>query len=203
MFFMHCGNRSFTTEQQYYEWMNNAENGLVKERIVNATHFKVNLVPSELLTLQTLNKLSNPSEVVVDSVRRDLAHAATFVLTIGPDKQKKEGRSDIVFSDVRSYEEYREKLMRLNFELEELITLQAGVEQFRPVLTNLENVYGLTDHRKINLVFVPRTTAQAEVLKQNDLELLFDDRIFNTGINRFVFRRSDIEDIPNINLPKI
>jgi hypothetical protein len=200
---MACGNRTFNTEQEYYAWINKAENGLVKERYVNHTHFKVNLLPSDLLLLRALKTLPSAEQADLDSISRDLQHSTTFVITIGPDQREQEGRRDIVFSGVASYEEYRDKLMRLNFEMEEMILLKVGNEQLKPALTNFENVYGLTDHRKVNLVFVAKNEEQGKQIRQGDLELLFDDRIFNTGINRFVFRRADIEEVPNINLPQI
>lgn len=85
----------------------------------------------------------------------------------------------------------------MSFEIERYTTLKIGGKTYRPVLSALENVYGLTDSRNITFVFVPESKEEKTFYQSERLQLSFDDEIFNTGINHFTFNREDLNNTPS------
>ena len=125
-------------------------------------------------------------------------NAYSFVLSIGPDNRNGKSGSDIMQRGNRSYEDYRDRFMTMNFNIGEHLSLRAGDLVLKPTLALTENVYGLQQDCKINLVFAPADAAQQRVLQAHDLELVFDDRVFDTGLSRFVITQQHLNSVPAV-----
>jgi len=95
--------------------------------------------------------------------------------------------------------EYNERVYQLNFNLKEYLTLVAGGKRFHPVLTKLENIYGLDKRRKAMVVFSPERDS-AELKNHEEYDIIFNDEIFDTGLNHFVFAGNDLNGIPELRI---
>lgn len=193
---MGCQVKEFSTPEEFYSWINEPGHGLMKEKFANATHIKVNYLPQDLQVMKEVKSRTNEEGISLEEIRQNYSHGQSFVLTLGPDTRDGKKGGDIVLRGARSYKDYKDRLLELNYELEPLITLKAGNLELQPALSNLENVFGMSESRKVNLTFVASNAREDSILNNSDLELIFDDRIFRTGLNRFVFKKADINKIP-------
>ena len=68
---------------------------------------------------------------------------------------------------------------------------------------NTEHGYGLSTHRSIMLAFAPGNADELQALQQGPVTVVFDDRIFQTGISRFSFNSSTLNDLPPVRIASI
>ncbi len=102
---------------------------------------------------------------------------------------------DMMYLGISNYSEYSRRISTMNFRMNEYITLKTDTVKFTPVLSSLENTYGLSKALNINVVFSPGENHK-DVVNSETLDFILSDDIFNTGISHFVFRREAIEQIP-------
>ena len=189
-----CGQTTISSYDDYLQWLNDVENGLVVNKEVNGITLKVKHLPAHYLAYQDLSNKPFIKKEVADSIINKYSKSLTFLVTIGVDGQIKKG--DVMYQGVRDYEAYKERLYAMNFDIEEDISITMDGLTYQPVLSHLENGYGLTDSRNIMVVFVPHTKEEAVFYASQDIQFTYDDEIFNTGINHFQFNRSDINRVP-------
>lgn len=195
---MSCGGQSeVDTYEEYLKWLNDEENGLVKNKQAGGITLKVKQLPSDYLVYQDLSQEKSITKTMVDSIKKRYDQSLTFLMTIGVEEGKKGG--DIMYRGIKNYKEYKERLMTMSFDIENYITLKMNGNTYRPVLSNLENVYGLTESRNIMLVFVPETKEDNIFYTAQEMQFTFDDELFDTGINHFKFKREDINQTPSYN----
>ena len=177
------------TEAEYYRWLHDPENGLVQTRQIGDLQLSVKYLPAELLACRELKGVS-PTPRQVDSVRNRYGQSRAFLLTVKP---RTAGRGeDVMYRGVGGYQDYKERVMELNFNLGRYVSLKDGEKEVKPLLHTLENTYGTTEGRSLYLVF-ENVASDAPAL-----DFVFSDEVFGTGISHFRFRKSDLEQAPPI-----
>jgi hypothetical protein len=101
-----------------------------------------------------------------------------------------------MFRNISKYDDYKARTMTMNFEIEDLITLHTNDGDFKPVLANLENVYGLSNSRNIYVVFADQVSSGLD--KATELDFIFDDELFDSGRNHFGFEKKNFDNIPHL-----
>lgn len=175
--------------EDYLAWLNDSENGLMKERIINGLQIKVKYLPPEYLAV------TDRSSGKTDSLKNYYSQSLTFLLSINPDQLN---QKDVVYKDVNNYIDYKSRIYQLSFRLDELISVEIEDVRLKPVLTSFENVYGIKQGRDIIVVFTPADDRQSELLASGNIDFILNDEIFSTGISHFQFLRGDIENAPEI-----
>ncbi|MBS1581097.1 MAG: hypothetical protein JST66_02750 [Bacteroidetes bacterium] len=117
-----------------------------------------------------------------------------FVLNLAPDTTHFKG--DVMYAGVRNVEEFKEQAYALNFLWEEHVELHCGESIYRPVLSTLENTYGLSKDRNVVLVFAPPTLTDSSFFGSETLDLVVDDDQLGTGTQHFKFQRADLRNVP-------
>lgn len=186
-------------ESELYHWINQTENGLIKNRIVSGYSLTAKYLPTELLTYKELKSLGSGADKV-DSIYQVNKNSVTFLLTIGPDENTNQD-FDIMKAGITSYEEYNKRVQKMNFELGEYLSLRTANGEYYPVLFDVENIYGLSKSRTISIVFTP-LEKNSELLQAEKYDLVFNDQIFNTGVNHFVFHKKEMK-FPEVNYAKM
>lgn len=181
--------------EAYRAWCARAENGLARSRSVNGLTLTMRYQPPEYLAWQQLRRRSDRSARMRDSLIKRFSAAKRFLLTIAPDERH--GGGDVTMRGVQSYGEFAERVERLNFELRDYITLKTEAGLLTPALAVLEHTQGLRPSRTVNLAFVPDDEYN-DFYDSEIYDVTFNDRIFHTGINHFVFRRSDLDAVPRL-----
>lgn len=200
LFSFACNQTKVKDIEGYLEYLNDGENGLVKTKYVNGLELKIKYIPPRYSAYLELNNNPGAGKNQQDSLLQVYSNNLTFMFTIGPDERKRTG-TDIMLRNVASYKEYAERHFAMNFAMEEFITLEAGDKKYKPVLSSMENVYGLDPKRNILLVFSPSEKGDRALFTGEKLDFVYSDELFGLGVNHFVFNRKDIHNIPELEFP--
>jgi hypothetical protein len=85
-------------------------------------------------------------------------------------------------SGVASEADFQERVRTLNFDMGQYFELRVREEVLKPVLTNFENTYGLTEFRRVQLVFPRPVDGEGEAM-----DLRFVDEVWGSGGWHFGF----------------
>lgn len=182
--------KTFTTVKELTQYINVADNGLMKEKAVGGIKFKLKYLPTDYLVYSQLELAQSHSKPLIDSLQKRYQNSVTFLLSIGPADDES---FDITKYGISNYEEFAKQLEQLCFGAQEWISVKDDQgKEYKPGIVHMENINALEKHRNVMIVF--DTT---ECLK-NNFSFIFSDELFHTGINKFYFKASDINGVPKI-----
>lgn len=193
-----CGKQSVRTEGEYLKWLENEENGVVKTKYVNGLEIKIKYLPAEYLAYQEMSKETSVTKGKIDSVINLYKNGMTFLMTIGPDERNGKTGGDVMYRSVTSYSEYAQRVFTMNFDMEPLIELHAGANNYKSVLSSMENIYSLSPKRNILFVFAPLDKQDKSLITSATMDFVYDDQLFDLGTNHFLFNRNAINSVPKI-----
>lgn len=182
-----------------YGWINDPDHGMVKTKTVEGIKITVKYLPAEFLALKEARE-GHADRQTYDSLLKVYTASHTFLLSIA--STEKGGEQDPMYQDLENYSEYKERALTMNFDMNEYVSIKTSTQEFRPVLTSMENTYSLKGQRNIYMVFTDET-AETELMKDDELDFVFNDEIFQTGVNHFIFNQNDLRSMPVINFEKI
>jgi hypothetical protein len=191
-----CGKKTIKDPQEFMKWINNPENGLVKSKSTIGVKIDLKYLPPSYLAYQEMKDGKNKSAETRDSLISYYSQSITFLMIIGPDEKEKKNTGDIMYRDITKFDDYKDRAHIMNFEISEYVNLETEKGKYKPVIANLENIYGLVNERKIMFVF-PRVNSTEDLTNSKELDFVFTDEIYNTGINHFVFTQEQIKKVPN------
>lgn len=188
--------------KEFLKWLSEEDNGLVKIKKSNGFEIKMKYLPPayfvsrELIALdlknQTIDKMA-----VADSIKKEFSRNIYFLLHIDNDTTIVRENADVMFRDIYNYGDYKSRIYKYNFDINEDIELLKNDKVYHPVLSSFENHYGLEGGRNLLLVFTPQKD-ESEFSAISDLEVIFNDEELGIGTTHFRFDKSDIENIPEI-----
>ena len=185
--------------EDYLSWINDVENGLVKTKYVNGLKITLKYLSPDYLAYKDRNSGSEYTPEAIDSLVNYYSKSITFMMNIKPDDREKTG-TDIMYREIKNYKEYAERTLAMNFDMENYVSLKTGHQEYKPVLSAMENIYGLTTSRNILFVFAPTEEEQKDDFYQSqELDFVYEDELFDLGINHFVFSRNDIKKTLQLN----
>ncbi len=191
--FLSCS-RSSLEPKAYIKWVGQEENGLIKVKDVGGLNLAVKYIPNDYLVYKDIKSQKlECSNAVKDSLMEFYKHGYAFLLTMGPTNKE---HGDIMMANVGSKEEFNDRVMEMNFNIQEYIHIEVNGKEIYPALASLDNIYGLKNERSIYVLF---TDEDGEINKADHYAFVYDDQIFNTGISKFKYLSSDIKSIPEIN----
>lgn len=191
-----CTKTSFKSERDFYRWANDSENGLIKKRSANGFELTVKYLPPEYLAYIEAGK---QKRAAVDSTLiNDFKDSKTFLLTIdfSDEKQRKLYADNVMHYGVSDMADYKERVHKLNFNMKEQIYIKTtDGKKLHPVLATMENIYHISSKKSLYLVFTDKDE-QVDLNQSQTLDLVFEDDVFDTGINHFVFDGKEINVLP-------
>ena len=102
---------------------------------------------------------------------------------------------DIAWKGISGYDEYKERMHYLNFQIQEDVSLSIGEKKFKPVLSHLETGHELKHSRNILFVFSPSEPEDIEIFRTARLlDITYEDRVFNTGVTHFRLKQGDFNN---------
>lgn len=184
-----CSNkRSFNDVTELTKYINNTDNGLFKEKTIGVVNYKLKYLPTEYLVHKQLN--TNSKSSLIDSLNKEYKNSITFLLSIGPSDDQS---FDITKYGVSNYQEFAALIEKMCFRANELIYIQdQSGKEHKPAIVQMENINALEKHRNLMVVF------HNDSYFADDFSFVFNDELFSTGINKFLFRSKDINDVPKI-----
>lgn len=196
MFFFSCNEEKVASVAEYSKWLNNPDNGLVVVRRVNGLKLSVKYLPADFLKYKDMQG-DEAEQKELKEMNDKYKNTLTFLMTVGPDEEKG-NTADIMMSDISNYKEYAERLLTMNFELDRNITLRAGNIELKPVLSALENTYGLSKNRSVVLAFAPTDEEKAAIDNASVIDFSYSDELFAMGILHFEFSENKLHRLPYI-----
>jgi hypothetical protein len=195
-----CSPSSCDTYEEYLSYLNDEENGLVKYRKSKGMTISLKYLPTDFLVYRELGNISVKNQKILDSLRGQYTESITFLMTIEPDAhEEKSNQRDITFEGIGNYEQYKERILLMSFGIESRIDLKTDKGDFVPVLVNMEQSFGLKKGRDFIVVFVPGKGTSKDFFNSSTYDFIYDDEIFDLGINHFVFDKKDIDALPKLN----
>ncbi len=188
------------SKEAFLQWIDNPDHGLTKQKDINGFQVSVKYLPPSYLAYREWEG-KGFGKSGFDSLLHDYTHSRTFLLTIAPDREHPE--RSVMFHDVLNRAEYKERVRDLNFNIGEYLQLKTEKGVFLPVLHHMENTYELADHRSIYLVFSDKDLENPRLTTARELDLVYNDRLFGTGLSHFYFRKEDIDRRPDIAFAKL
>ncbi|MBI5539681.1 MAG: hypothetical protein HY951_06450 [Bacteroidia bacterium] len=192
--FSGCKKSDPETYNEYLSWINDPDNGYIKERRVWGIVYQARYLPSDYLVLKDLKDKTIDLKNT-DSLFSIYDSCLTIMLTIGPNNELQE-KTDLFMNGVKDLNEFKERVQLLSFNMSEQIKLKTGNLISKPVLYNYENIYGLKPDRDFIFVFAPESLSQKEFYSSDTLDVIYEDKIFGTGIHHFIFLRNQINRKP-------
>ena len=184
-----CQESQLQSHSELLAYLSDSDNGFKISRKVNDFDITMTYMPAELLALNESGTLNRAA--YLDNLEK-FKHSRTFVLSLRHENQN----LDITNYNVSNLEDYQRRISYLNFDIKHDLYIQTQTgEKVRPVLVTMENIYEIGDRKNIYMVFSEEDEA---VFNSGSIDLIFEDRITNTGINHFVFNKSSWENIPEL-----
>lgn len=181
-----CKNE-ITNVPEYLKYLANPKNGIVKEKEVGGLIYKVKYLPVEYLAYRSKD-LENEQKY---------AKTLSFLFTITPDSTN---NVDLNKLGVSNYEEYSQRIHQFNFEMQNNISIKAGRKIINPQFVQFENNYGIKHEKSFIVICTVDKNLDNSFAKENELQFIFNDPIFNSGISKFKFFKEDLEDLPKLSL---
>jgi hypothetical protein len=184
--------KTIKTPDEFFVWLNNPNNGLLKTKVVDGLEFTLKYLPPEYLALKELRGKYSTKEAQVLKERYEKNFS--FLLTIKPvDKEEK----NIMLRGVSDETEYLERLNNLQFRTKDYLRLKVASKEIPPILSTFENMHGATKHHNIYMVFGGENAKELKTIK--DWDIVFDDELFGTGIHHFQYESRLLLNLPILN----
>ncbi len=176
--------------KEFNEWINNTDHGYKISKSVNGVIVTMIYTPPEYIALKKMETNGLTGKITYDSLLKENELSAAFIMVFGPDES--EGNTnDIMYDGLKTFKEYAERALTLNFDMENKVELRINQLSYAPVLSSLENTYGLSKDRKVNLVFAPQSV-KTELAAATDFDVVYSDETFGLGILHFYFNKKEI-----------
>lgn len=185
----------FGSEQQMHAWLNNPKHGLRADKQLEGLSLQVKYLPPDYLVYREL-KGKPYNRHAVDSLRTRYQATRTFLLTVSFDGHDTPP-GNVLFYGINDPKEYKRRIEALNFAIGDYVSVRAGGKEFRPLLSAFENLYTVGNKRTLYLVF-GEDEHNRGLLGADTLDFTFQDWIFESGINHFVFNKEHLDNTPKI-----
>jgi hypothetical protein len=187
-----CGS-TIRNEDKYYRWINDESNHLKVVKETNGFILTFKYMPPELLAYNEYSSArENDQFVNKDSLINIYKNSLAFIFTI-----EDSGNKDIMYYDVRSEQDFKQRILEFNFKLQDYVSIKGGTTEFVPVLCIMESTYETKNSRSFYMVFSDNENKQ-NLLEQEKFDIVFNDLFFNTGISHFTFSKHDFDKVPKI-----
>jgi len=147
-------------------------------------------LPPELLVYRETHDADVAVPRPQDSLIRLYRNNATFIMTVAPTDHGLHGR-DVMTRGVASRQQFLERLMIMNFDVGEYISMKTPHGEAHPVLAHFENTYGIRKERNLILTFTDHIDGRS-IFDADTVDISFVDKVFDTGIHHFLFETKDL-----------
>lgn len=182
-----CGKRELVP-LDYVQWVEDEENGLKQTRFFGDYEIHVQYKPVEYIVALE-KKDPELKEEVLDERKKELDGFQYYHIRYSiTDKSK-----DFMKYNIRSEQEYYERMNYLSFGFQNDIRLFDGKDTLPCVLFNCVRNYGLSPHVDFEVGFEKSTENRI-----TDQTLIIDDQLMGIGTIKFSFTNNAIINTPSI-----
>lgn len=190
VFFQGCRQgRSSLTEAEYIRYINEEENGFIRNKEVNGISYEIRLNSPELMALKQNHFASVPRKTIAQEIKK-YEDALYFDLII------KDTKSSIKVKEfVYEYTLKSQLLSYINTEFQKDMRLVEGEDTISCAVMHMEPLSKLRPELRFSLSF--RKNLQAA---KQDLQFVLTDEIFKNGPVKFSFDETDLNYLPTLKL---
>lgn len=180
-----CG-RSSLTPAEYIAWLDTYENGLVKDYKQD----NIRLTCQYMSPAYAVLKQNDPNNLKEQEINQNIGEVSDLVQF----KLKFENTktNNFLKDNYTTTEEFNTRSTYLSYDIRTDLRLVNGEDTVTCVLNHHERTYGNTPYETLLISFPNSST------EKNDLELIFDDRVFGLGRVKFFFEKEVLESIPEL-----
>ena len=178
-----CEQRPKLPPAEYAQWVENPENGFVKQKTFDAVSFISFYKPSEY---RVLKEVVNTSEVNLDSIKNEIDLSSqwyTFTFRV------KAGQHPLEEGN-QSTREYFQKLEYYINAQPDFKLIVDKTDTLECTMYHMERNYGGAPYIDINVAFKNENQTQSEIT------MLYFDRIFSNGTLKFNYQIDETTSLP-------
>ena len=185
-----CGGKKVLDKPGFEKWMKNNKNGLVKEKIINRLKYKVCFQPIDWLMLKSDKQLVMNDQV--SKIKKDYESVLTFTIDITDTSES----YSMLRYELGHENEYYDRINYYSNIIQNDLYLVDGTDTLPCMFTHMEQTYNVSPINTITVEFVRKDKTK----KYNDTWLVYNDRVFNSGILKFFFKKEDLNNIPELKI---
>lgn len=186
-----CGNgRKTLSPQQYLSWAKKSQKDLQKIKEINGYRFTAKFQPAELLVLR--NKEALKSQDALDSTKKIQDGIINIVMDIG----SVNNQQSLLRANLSNEEEYYSRMYYYTTEVQNDVYLVEGNDTLPCIFYHFEQTFNITPVNSMIMEF-KRINSQSAY---QDICLVYEDRILNTGIVKFMYKNSFLNNLPQLKL---
>lgn len=180
-------------ERQYLAWVEDTENGLKKEKKLDEYQYKVFYKPADYIVFREIINSGTKTidEQQVQKRREELKNFYQFNFDI----VSADGKVSVLQHNLSNQEEHAARVNYFVSHAQQDFILVEGADTMPCVLYHFEQTFGATPLNTISLGFEKKNPNT-----EGDIQLIFTNRLFNTGEIKFLFPKSTINNIPKLKL---
>jgi hypothetical protein len=184
-----CNTQS-VSHQSLMTYVNDESNGLLK--IIEHSDSKVKLcyTPHDLILAQEV-KGSDYTESQIDSIRNKLAELDYFKLSLSQNGE------DIINQYASNPTIFNKAVEYLSYNISKDLKLIHNHDTLNVLDVMYSSGFGLNKSSEVLMVFESSLSK-----KQGDVQILFNDEFFRTGLNQFEFKIDAIKSVPTLAINK-
>lgn len=180
-------------DREYLAWVEDTENGLKKEKKLGDYQYKVFYKPADYIVFrETINGGAKTiDEQQVQKRKQELKNFYQFNFDI----VSADGKVSVLQHNLSNQEEHAARVNYFVSHAQQDFILVEGTDTMSCVLYHFEQTFGATPLNTISLGFEKKNPNT-----EGDIQLIFTNRLFNTGEIKFLFPKSTINNIPKLKL---
>lgn len=177
---------------EYFRWVENKENGLIKRKEIGNYFFELQYKPTEYVTLQMLQDEKFDS-LTFKKESENNSDMLYFTLRIG----SIEGNDSPISSNMQESGEFFKRVEYLSFEIQKDFKLVEGRDTLSCLLNHFERTYELTPYNTFVLAFANPVEGG---VPEKDLKFIYNDNVFGSGTVNFIIKSETINNVPKIKI---
>ncbi len=184
---MSCSETSLTSKGMI-DYVQSKDNGLAKEVNVDGWAYKIQYKPAEYIL--AIEQLQEPD--AINKRTKQLENAAWFNVEVS---REDKGIAPLRYN-ITSIEEYNSRYdYMLNYAAGDFTLIYNHSDTFKPISYHFETTYNLSPTETMIIGFsLPKNIRAAN----NDMQVVFRDRVFSGSIIKTIFEESDLSKIPKL-----
>jgi hypothetical protein len=172
----------------YVHYVESDNNALSNSKEIEGLKFQLQYCPTEYLLLKELKTDLIPQKVI-DERKQQNDSMVFFRLRISA-----KGKNDVLMYGLNSDGDYYSRIQYLSYGLEEDIALLNNNDTIFPAEFHFERTYGVAPFADFIMAF------NTKIKKNDDFQVLIDDKAFGNGVLKFSYSNKDLQNIPTLKL---
>jgi len=182
-----CGRVRRLGPGEYAQWMQEKDNGLLRERMVSGYRFTAKLEPADWLALKEYK--SELTGERLDSLKNIYSNTVHITIEAGSD----DGKSPLLRAHLDNTRQYFERMHYYTSLVQEDLVLVEGSDTLHCAFYHFEQSFDLLPVNSLIMEFERKRTGEFK-----DLLLIYNDRMLNTGPIKFHFPAGELNTVPQL-----